>query len=203
MTPYKDRLSKNELGELLRIIADGLRDRGDVSIITLINYLQRFPNPAKSGSFEASQFPDKYYYVDFTNRFRTSEEFRELLQVVYKKRIPYRISKEIMKYLGIGIMFSSDISTNEALSLWERRNLTLSSINIYQMKETDLYEKLNDPSLFPDGYSIGSFARKFHIILPKTENRDLPIRILMEKVFERPSSSKSIGRWGLPEQEKK
>ena len=100
-------------------------------------------------------------------------------------------------------MFSSDISTNEALSLWERRNLTLSSINIYQMKETDLYEKLNDPSLFPDGYSIGSFARKFHIILPKTENRDLPIRILMEKVFERPSSSKSIGRWGLPEQEKK
>jgi hypothetical protein len=206
MTHYKDKLSKRELGELLSIIADALGREEDVSTHALLRYLDRFSDLGKSDSPKMLlQWENNKLFraIDFLKDFATNEELREFLQVVYGKKIPYRLSKELLHDLGVGVMLSSSMTIEQATSLWNKRNEELRSLNIYQTSESKLLEVLNDQTLFPDGYSIGFFARKFHINLPKVENRELPIQYLLEKLFERPSSSKSIGRWGLPDQEKR
>jgi len=205
MTHYKDKLSKRELGELLNIIADALGREEDVSTHALLRYLDRFWDPRKSdssGMLLQGENNKLSRAIDFLKEFATNEELREFLQVVYGKKIPYRLSKEVLHDLGLGVMLSSNMTIEQATSLWNKRNDELYSLNIYQMSEPRLVEMLRDQTLFPDGYSIVFFAKRFHVNLPKVENRELLIQFLLEKLFERPSSSKSIGRWGLPDQEK-
>lgn len=199
-----DKLSKRELGRLLGIIADALSREKDVQKIDLQNFFDKldFYGP-RLDSFAARTDDTLYQCVEYLNMFRTNEQLREFLQVVYRKRIPSRLSKENLRYLGLGIMLSSNLSIQKATEQWNKRNAIVRSRDIYKIARDELIQFLSDNSIFPDGYSIVAYAKEFHIILPRIKDRNRLISILLEKLFDRPLSSKEIGRWGLSKRGKR
>lgn len=195
-----DRLNKRELGELLRIIADALTRGKDIQKADLQGFFRRLDFYGTSlDRFSVETNDELFHYMNYLRQFRTNEQLREFLQVVYGKRIPSRLSKENLQYLGLGIMLSSNVSLQTAKETWENRKDSIQK-DIYNLNRNELINLLSDKYLFPDGYSIVAYAKRFHIRLPKIKDKNKLINILLEKLYDRPLSSKEIGRWGLSNQ---
>lgn len=195
-----DRLNKRELGELLRIIADALTRGKDIQKTDLQGFFRRLDFYGTSLDRFSAETNDKlFHYMNYLRQFRTNEQLREFLQIVYRKRIPSRLSKENLQYLGLGIMLSSNVSLQKAKETWENRRDSIQK-DIYNLNRNELINLLSDKYLFPDGYSIVAYAKRFHIRLPEIKDKNKLISILLEKLHDRPLSSKEIGRWGLSNQ---
>lgn len=190
---------------MLKIVAASLSRDKDVELYDILGFLDRYRLSTRpvSSSYEMRADDRLGINESYINQFRTNEELREFLEVVYRKRIPPRLSKENLRFLALGITSTSDIPLMEAIEKWEKRNSIVHSKNLYSTNREDLVRLLNDDSVFPDGYSIVTFANKFHIRLPRIRDRSKLINILLEKLYDRPLGSKEIGRWGLSDQGRK
>jgi len=194
----RDKLSRRELGELLVYLGRLLSEESDVSIERIEEFLDRLK---KRKGYTSTYRKYSMDYLDrivsYVNSFRTSEDLFIFLEAIYKISIPFRLRKQVLVNLGVGTILTSRIDLEDAKTLWREREEKINSINIYEISKEQLKKTLRDKELFPDGYAIVPFARRFRIKLPRTKNKEQLIDILLMQIFERPLNSKKIGRWGL------
>lgn len=194
-----ERLEKREIGELLELLGRQLLLESDVSFRDLENFFEKLR--ARRGLL--NRYPD--YNVDnlldsvirFTEQLKSSDNIRDFLEVSYNIPVPYKLGRSILAKLAVGVVLTSKTNLDEIKLRWEKREKRIDSINPYQMPKEQFEAALLDNALFPSGYSVISFAKKYRIRLPVTNDKKTLIAHLMDQLFERPSDSKRIGDWGL------
>ena len=194
----RDRLNRRELGNLLVYLGRLLGKETDVSIESIEDFLDKLKQ--KKGYTSTYRRYSRDYLdetISFLNSFRTSEDLFIFLESIYTLSIPFRLRKQVLFNIGVGTILTSRIDLEKAKYLWRKRVEKVDSINIYDMPKGQLKKTLSDDELFPDGYAIVPFARKFRIRLPRVKKKELLIDILLTQIFDRPLNSKKIGRWGL------
>ena len=196
----KHRLSNRELGEFLQLLGSKLGKESGVAVEEITSFIEEvrmmkglpvYPHReyVRDTSLDKTE--------DFVNSFATAEELRVLLQTIYGVNVPYRLSRFVLLKLGIGTILTSQIDLETAKIRWKDRQSKISSLDIFEMPRKLLIEVLDDDELFPDGYAISSFAKRFGIRLPRMKQKEQLIDLLLKTVFERPRDSRKIGRWGL------
>ena len=194
------RLSKRELGELLELLGRQLAKESEVKFRDLEAILEKFRlrrGYQGSTSYVHATKDALGEIVSYLENFYTSDDLRDFVEVISRKPVPYRMGKEVLRKLAVGMVLTSGLDIVEVKNRWQERQAKINSLNIYQMSKEKLKATLLDDELFPSGYSIISFARRFKIRLPVKSEKTVLINILISQLFERPSSSRRIGRWGL------
>ena len=195
-----DRLSKRELGELLELLGKQLAKESEVEFRDLAEILEKFRlrrGYQRSTSFVHATKDALGEIVSYLENFDTSDDLRDFVEVISRKPVPYKMGKDVLRKLAVGTVLTSGLDFVEVKNRWQERQTKTNSLNIYQMPKEKLKATLLDDELFPSGYSIISFARRFKIRLPVKSDKTVLINILINQLFERPSSSRRIGRWGL------
>jgi len=195
----ESKLTRKELGQLLEMLGRRFGEDQDISVQDIESFLQQLR--LKRGD---SYFPHKYYSdnvldetLSFLGGFSTSEELRTFIEVTYRMSVPYKLGRQTLIKLGVGVVLTSRLDLHEAIRRWEERERKIGSLNIYQMSKEQLETTLLDDELFPSGYSIITFAKKSRIKLPLTNNKKVLIKYLIEKLVERPLGTREIGDWGI------
>lgn len=194
-----DRLTNEEMGEFLESLGRSIRKESSLDIQEIDNYIKYLK--VKKG------FPElRNQYLlpksvdnakNILKRFRTNEEMRNFLQMMHKTPIPQRLSKITLFKLGIGILVTTNVNLDSVIEQWKIREETLTKADIYNMSQNQFVTFFQDNKLFPDGYSIMTFAKRYKIKLPYSNDKDKQISFLFNKLFQRPYDSKKIGQWGL------
>jgi len=196
------RLDKRELGELLELIGRRLAQESSIPIQELEGFLEK--TRSRRGELRPTQRHfDKDILsrtISFLENFKGANDLRDFIEVTYKLQVPYKLGKQVLLRLGVGVVLTSKLDFDEARMRWLAREDRLRSTNIYQMSKDQLREILFDEELFPSGYSIVTFAKRFQIRLPIKKDRTLLVNLLFNQLLERPSSSRKIGHWGLKDQ---
>jgi len=194
-----ERLDKKEVGELLELIGRQLKYESGISLLEIGDFIERL----KSRKGIGAHFPERYAdnlmdeAIYFISQLKSSDNIRDFMEVSYNIPVPYKLGRQILTKLAVGVILTSKTSLNETKLRWEKREKRIGSINPYQIPKEEFREFLLDDALFPSGYSIISFAKRYHIRLPLTKDKKALIGFLMDQLFERPSDSKKIGSWGL------
>jgi hypothetical protein len=194
-----EKLDKREIGELLELLGRALKYESDVSLQMFEDFLER----SKSRRGIRGNLPVEYLdnslekAIFFISKLKGSDNIRDFLEISYKIPVPYKLGRSILTKLAVGVILTSKTNFEDMKLQWEKRENKIRSINPYQISKENFRELLLDDTLFPSGYSIISFAKKFHIRLPLTKDKSVLISRLMDMLFERPSGTRRIGNWGL------